>query len=69
MVKRHAVQNHFHLAFDGDDEDTKAFLQSTFDDLFVNNPSFSKKGYKNFIAFFTRPGRRSIRFFKQKMNT
>jgi len=54
MVKRHAVQNYFHLAFDGSDEETKAFLQSTFDELFVNNPEFQKKAI-NFIAFFNRP--------------
>ena len=54
MVKRHAVQSYFNLAFDGSDEETKAFLQSTFDGLFVNNPEFQKKAV-NFIAFFSRP--------------
>jgi DNA helicase-4 len=61
MVKRHAVQSHFHLAFDGSDEETKTFLQSTFDELFLNNLTFQKKAI-NFIAFFSRPEKNEFDF-------
>ena len=44
------------LAFDGNDDGAKSFLQERFSYLFINDPDFQKKAV-NFIAFFSRPER------------
>ncbi len=61
MVTRNAVKTHFGLAFDGDDDKAKSFLQSTFDELFLNDENFRNKAV-NFIAFFNRPARDEFTF-------
>jgi DNA helicase-4 len=56
MVKRYCSHQDLRLAFDGDDERAKSFLQKTFDELFLSNENFQKKA-TNFIAFFNRPNK------------
>lgn len=56
MVKRHCSADEILLAFDGDDQAAKTFLQENFDRLFLNSADFRKKAV-NFLTFFTRPSR------------
>jgi DNA helicase-4 len=61
LVKRHCSTDELHLAFDGDDQIAKCFLQQTFDKLFLSDTDF-KKTAVNFIAFFNRPERDEFAF-------
>ncbi|WP_162842761.1 UvrD-helicase domain-containing protein [Mucilaginibacter pineti] len=61
LVRRHCSETELHLAFDGDDQAAKAFLQETFDKMFLTDADFQKKAV-NFIAFFNRPERDEFEF-------
>lgn len=61
MVKRHCSHQDLRLAFDGDDERAKSFLQKTFDELFISDANFQKKA-TNFIAFFNQPKKDKFEF-------
>lgn len=61
MVLRQAAQSHFDLAFDGDEVKSKAYLQTLFDQLFVEDENFQSKAV-NFIVFFNRPPRDQFSF-------
>ncbi|WP_256011797.1 UvrD-helicase domain-containing protein [Desertivirga xinjiangensis] len=61
LVKRHCSSDELHLAFNGDDQQAKVFLQETFDRLFLTDRSFQKKAV-NFLAFFDRPERDEFDF-------
>lgn len=60
-VKRHCALGDFTLAFDGEDDETKAFLQETFDSMFLADTAFYSKAV-NFLAFFSRPNRDDFAF-------
>jgi DNA helicase-4 len=61
LVSRICSSREILLAFDGDDEKAKAFLQQQFEELFVNDGDFQKK-VMNFLAFFKRPNRDEFTF-------
>jgi DNA helicase-4 len=61
LVNRHCSQQELHLAFGGEEEAAKAFLQETFDKLFLEDADFQRKA-TNFIAFFNRPQRDEFKF-------
>lgn len=61
LVNRNCSKQELHLAFDGSEETAKAFLQETFDNLFLENLDFQRKAI-NFIAFFNRPERDEFKF-------
>lgn len=64
FVKRHCSSQEIHLAFGGDDDAAKTFLQETFDQMFLEDESFQRKAI-NFIAFFNRPQRDEFKFEKK----
>lgn len=61
LVKRHCSKEELHLAFGGDEEKAKVFLQEIFDELFLTDADFQRKAI-NFIAFFNRPDRDEFKF-------
>ncbi|HTD98371.1 MAG TPA: UvrD-helicase domain-containing protein [Mucilaginibacter sp.] len=61
LVNRHCSEQELHVAFDGDDQAAKQFLQETFDRLFLEDAEFQRKAV-NFLAFFSRPERDEFAF-------
>jgi DNA helicase-4 len=61
FVNRDCSKEELHVAFDGDDQKAKDFLQETFDRLCDEDSQFQKKAI-NFIAFFNRPERDEFAF-------
>lgn len=61
LVNRHCSEGELHVAFDGDDQAAKSFLQETFDRLFLEDAEFQRKAV-NFFAFFNRPDRDEFDF-------
>ncbi|AWH86330.1 hypothetical protein HYN59_14975 [Flavobacterium album] len=61
LVKRHCSSEEIHLAFKGDEDAAKAYLQEIFDELFLTDKDFQRKAV-NFLAFFNRPERDEFRF-------
>jgi DNA helicase-4 len=61
LVSRSCSAQEILLAFDGDDNAAKTFLQEQFDELFINDPDFQRKAI-NFLAFFNRPARNEFEF-------
>jgi len=61
FVNRDCSKEELHVAFDGDDEKSKQFIQETFDRLCNEDKQFQKKAI-NFLAFFTRPERDEFTF-------
>jgi len=61
LVNRQCSQQELHLAFGGEEDAAKAFLQETFDKLFLEDADFQRKA-TNFIAFFNRPERDEFKF-------
>ncbi len=61
LVSRTCSTNEILLAFDGDDEEAKAFLQQQFDELFIHDFDFKRKAV-NFLAFFNKPQKDKFEF-------
>lgn len=61
LVSRTCSRHEILLAFDGDDDSAKTFLQERFDELFVTDIDFYRKAV-NFMAFFNRPARDEFEF-------
>lgn len=61
LINRHCSDQELNVAFDGSDEAAKAFLQETFDHLFLEDADFQRRAV-NFLAFFNRPERNEFEF-------
>ena len=61
LVNRYCSQHIKNIAFDGKDYRAKAFLQQSFDKLFLTDSDFQQKAI-NFISFFSRPHRDEFNF-------
>lgn len=61
FVTRSCSVQELHLAFKGNEQQAKGFLQESFDRLFIEDASFQRKAI-NFLSFFNRPERDEFEF-------
>ncbi len=61
LVSRSCSAREILLAFDGNDEEAKIFIQQQFDELFIGDTNFQRKAV-NYLAFFNRHPRTEFEF-------